>query len=323
MQDLETRLRSASWRPTQEIDRSFVRYRHPAPAPGLVWHEAPAGAVRLSVVVPTVDAHRGGYFSRLLKQISAQHFPGYEFIVVRGDVRQGRAINVGAGLARGTYLLTLDDDSALPDPQTFEKLVAVLESHPDIGIAGGNNVVPGDASSFVQRAMRQIPRRSWEPVREITESDLAEHPCLITRTAEFKTLGGENELLPRGLDPYLRQVYRESGRRVVVVPGVIYHHLPPDSWRGLLAQSFRNGRQAAFVNRHYPQWVIETPAQHGDFAARRPFRLRILRYGRSLLESAGRGDGVWLLYQLWYAAGFLAGWVLDRGGNRQPGRTHL
>lgn len=322
MQDLETRLRSASWRPAQEIDRSFVRHRHPVPAPGLVWHETPPGIVRLSVVVPTVDAQRGGYFSRLLRQISAQGFPGYELTVVQGDPRQGRAINVGAGLARGTYLLTLDDDSALPDPQTFEKLVAIMDAHPDIGIAGGNNVVPADASPFVRRAMRQIPRRSWEPVHAITESDLAEHPCLIMRTAEFKALGGENELIPRGLDPYLRQIYREAGRRVVVVPGVIYHHLPPDSWRRLLAQSFRNGRQAAFVNRYYPQWVIETPAQHGDFAAHRPLGRRILRYGRSMAESAVKGKGVWLLYQLWYAAGFLVGWVFDTDGTRRSRRRH-
>jgi glycosyltransferase involved in cell wall biosynthesis len=311
LQDLETRLRSASWRPAQDIDRSFVRHRHPAPAPGLVWLETPAGAVRLSVVLPTVDAQRGGYFTRLLRQISAQRFSGHELIVVRGDPRQGRAINAGAGLARGPYLMTLDDDTALPDPETFGKLVAILEAHPDIGIAGGNNVVPADASPFVRRAMRQIPRRSWEPVREITESDLAEHPCLIMRTAEFKQIGGENEVLPRGLDPYLRQAYRASGKRVVVVPGVLYHHLPPDSWRSLLGQFFRNGRQAAFVNRHYPQWVIETPSHHGEFVAHRPLGWRILRYGWSVVESGRTGKGIWMLCQLWYAAGFLLGWIRD------------
>ena len=28
-------------------------------------------------------------------------------------------------------------------------------------------------------------------VEEVTDSDLAEHPCMIMRTAEFKQVGGE------------------------------------------------------------------------------------------------------------------------------------
>lgn len=322
MQDLEACLRSATWRPAHGVDRSFVRHGHPAPSPGQIWQEAPAGVPRVSVVIPTVDAQRGGYFPQLLRQISAQRFPDYELIVVRGDPRQGRAINIGAGLARGEYLAILDDDTSLPDPETFGKLTAVMDAHPDIGLAGGNNVVPPDAPAFVRRAMQQLPRRSWSPVREITDSDLAEHPCLIMRTAEFKALGGEHELIPRGLDPYLRQIYRESGRRVVVVPGIIYHHLPPDSWRRLLAQSFRNGRQAAFVNRYYPQWVIETPAHHGDFAAHKSLPSRLLRYGWSLIQSAGAGKDVWLLSQVGYAAGFLVGWVLPGDASGRAGNSH-
>jgi len=171
-------------------------------------------------------------------------------------------------LARGKYLLTIDDDISLPDPETFRKLVAVMQAHPDIGMAGGNNLIPADASPFQRRVMREIPRWSSEPVSEITESDRAEHGCLIMRAAVFKAVGGENELIPRGLDPYLREAFREAGKRVVVVPGVIYHHLPPESLRTLLQQFLRNGRQAAFANRHYPQWVIETPSSHGPFRAR-------------------------------------------------------
>ena len=323
MRDLEACLRSASWRPAHGVDRSFVRHCHPILSPGQIWQEAPADVPRLSVVIPTVDARRGSYFAQLLWQISAQRFHDYELIVVRGDPRQGRAINTGAGLARGEYLVILDDDTSLPDPETFGKLAAVMDAHPDIGLAGGNNVVPPDASAFVRRAMQQLPRRSWLPVREITESDLAEHPCLIMRTAEFKALGGENELIPRGLDPYLRQTYRESGKRIVVAPGIIYHHLPPDSWHRLLAQSFRNGKQAAFVNRYYPQWVIETPTHHGDFVARKPFSSRVLRYWWSLVQSVGTGKDVWFLYQLGYAVGFLVGWVLPGDTSGRARERHL
>jgi len=310
LQHLEQRLETDVWRPAAPISRSFVRHLHPTPSPGSVWHVRPEdGRAPISVVVPTVDARRGGYFLQLLRQIDAQRGQPYELIVVKGDPRQGRAINVGAELARGRYLLILDDDTSLPDPETFEKLVAVLEGHAAIGMVGGNNLIPSDAASFVRRAMEEIPRRSWSPVQALTDSDLAEHPCLMMRTAEFKAVGGENELIPRGLDPYLRQAFREAGLRVVVAPGVVYHHLPPDSWLKLLGQYFRNGRQAAFVNRHYPQWVIETPSDHGAFALQVPFRRRLLRYVGSLTDSLCAGQWVWLSCQLWYLTGFAWGWI--------------
>jgi len=85
------------------------------------------------------------------------------------------------------------------------------------------------------------------------------------RTAEFKQVGEENELIPRGLDPYLWMEFRKQGKRVVVVPGVVYHHLPPERLSRLLRQFYRNGIQAAFTNRHYPEWAIETPSRHGPF----------------------------------------------------------
>jgi hypothetical protein len=310
VENLETPFGSVSWRSAGGITRPFVRYPNPKPSPGTVWQEAPpSGGVILSAVIPTSDANRGGYFQNLLVQIGRQDFRDFEVIVVRGDPRQGRAINVGAELARGKYLLTLDDDTALPDPGTFSKLVRIMESHPDIGMAGGNNVIPGDAGPLVRWAMRQIPRRSWKPVQEITDSDLAEHPCVMMRTAEFKAVGGENELVPRGLDPYLRRAFRDAGRRVVVVPNVIYHHLPPDSWAGLLKQFCRNGQQAAFANRHYPEWVIETPSTHGPFRPRVPFPLRVLRFPVRLVGALLTGKLVWFVCEMAYALGFAREWI--------------
>lgn len=312
LQDFVISFQSGRWEPVADVERPFVHHRNNEPSPGAVWQYAPGkGDVNLSVVIPTSDAYRGGYFLKLLSQIDGQDYSNLELIVVRGDPRQGRAINTGASLAQGKHLLTLDDDTSLPDTETFSKLVTVMDTHPEIGIAGGNNVIPEDASFFVLRVMRELPRRSWEPVSEITDSDLAEHPCMIMRTAEFKSIGGENELIPRGLDPYLREEYRKSGKRVVVVPNVIYHHLPPDSLNKLLKQSFRNGRQAAYVNRNYPQWVIETPSKHGTFVPRRPLWQRILRYPLRLMGTLVTGRPMWFIYQIFYVAGFVFFWLTD------------
>jgi glycosyltransferase involved in cell wall biosynthesis len=298
------------WQPASSVERPFVRHANSESSPGFVWlYSSYNSQAILSVIIPTLDAYRDGYLPELLAQVDNQDFPYFEIILVRGDPLQGRAINVGASLAQGKYLLTLDDDTALPDPQTFSKLVAVMEAHPEIGIAGGNNVIPTYANPFVQRVMRQIPRRSWEPVAEITDSDLAEHPCMIMRTDTFRLVGGENELIPRGLDPYLRQEFRNRQKRVVVVPGVIYHHLPPDNIRKLLRQFHRNGRQARYVNRHYQQWVFETPPTHGPFRIRVAFSRRILRFVKSVFVALITGKLILFVTELSYMLGFIQEWL--------------
>ena len=163
------------WLPAAQILRPFVKYPSTHGSPG-DYCKVPSKNLppNLSVIIPTLDANRDGYFFRLLAQIKFQNYSRFEVIVVRGDPRQGRAINIAASLAKSRYLLTLDDDTSLSDPDAFRKLLAVMEKYPDIGLAGGNNIVPEDASGFVKKAMRQIPRRSWEPVKTITDSDLAE-----------------------------------------------------------------------------------------------------------------------------------------------------
>jgi len=304
--DLKTRFQKGSWQSAGGVLRPFVRFPNAEDSPGTIWHyQSESDDTTLSVVIPTLDAYRDGYLLKLLAQIECQDFSDFEIIVVRGDPRQGRAINVGAALAQGKYILTLDDDTALPDPQTFSKLVAIMEAHSEIGLAGGNNIIPTDASPFVRGVMQQIPRRSWKPVPEITDSDLAEHPCLMIRSNNFKALGGENELIPRGLDPYLRERFRQHGKRVVVAPGVIYHHMPPDNLAKLLRQFHRNGRHAAYVNRHYPEWIIETPSNHGHFEVRKPFILRILRFPSRLVCSLIESKHILFLSEVAYASGFI------------------
>jgi glycosyltransferase involved in cell wall biosynthesis len=290
LMNIQTHFQSGRWLPAAQIERSFVKHIHFEDSPGKVWLYHPSKKeVRLSVIIPTFDANRGGYFLKLLEQISCQDFNNFEVIIVRGDSRQGRAINIAAALSRGIYLLTLDDDTSLPDKKTFSKLVSLMGE---------------DADALVRRVMRELPRRSWKPVDTITDSDLAEHPCMIMRADEFKAIGGENELIPRGLDPYIRQEFRKSDKRVVVIPGVIYHHLPPSNLNKLMSQFFRNGRQAAYTNKKYPQWIIETPQRHGQFKMRKSFFFRFLRFPIRLLRALITGKPIWFMCEVFYALGF-------------------
>jgi GT2 family glycosyltransferase len=310
LQNIETHFQSGQWLPAANIDRNFVKFPNSEVSPGSIWHYISKNtAINLSVIIPTIDANRNGYFLKLLSQIGSQDYQEFEVIVVKGDPRQGRAINIATAVAQGKYLLTLDDDTSMPDSLTFNKLVTVMERNPDIGIAGGNNIIPADAKLFVRRVMKELPRRSWAPVQEIINSDLAEHPCMIMRREEFKLVGGENELIPRGLDPYLRQQFRNLCKRVVVVPGVIYHHLPPKNFRKLINQFYRNGRQAAFTNRNYPQWMIETPQRHGQFKVKHSFYFRLFRFPMRLLRALVTGRLIWFICEVVYALGFASEYI--------------
>lgn len=267
----------------------------------------------ISVIIPTFDGYRDGYFSSLLEQLREQTYQNFETIIITGDSRQGRAINSGADIARGKYLITLDDDTQLMSLDTLEKLLRALENDATIGMGGGINIIPKRAPLFVQRVMREIPRRSTPEVKEVTESDLAEHPLLMIRKDVFLKIGGENELIPRGLDPYLRMKFRRQGYKVVVVPGAYYSHLPPPTFLKLVKQFFRNGKQAAYCNKFFPQWLIETPSGHVDnFVEKRPFYFRAVRYALNMVVNLFRGRWIYMAVFIAYAIGFGWGYVYFR-----------
>ena len=263
----------------------------------------------LSIIIPTLDGNRSGHFSKLIDDITKQSYRDLEVLVIKGDDRQGRAINTGAAIAHGKYLLTLDDDTKLVSQDTIQLLVNVLDNDNKIGLAGGINIIPQNASAFIKRVMREIPRRSTPHVEEITESDLAEHPLLMIRKDIFIKVGGENELIPRGLDPYLRQQFRNIGYKTVIVPLAYYSHLPPHTFKKLISQFFRNGKMAAYCNRYFPEFVIETPATHTSrFVEKRPLYYRAGRYAINFLLNAVRGHWIYISALSAYAIGFLMGY---------------
>lgn len=266
----------------------------------------PAGP-RVSIIIPTADGDRFGYLDSLLAQIREQTFQNLEVLVIKGDTRQGRAINLGAELAQGEFILTFDDDSRLGTPQLIEKLVAAMDADPAIGMAGCENRVPVGASWFVRRLMAEVPRRSSTPVTEVTDSDLAEHPCLLMRKSAFYQVGGEHEIIPRGLDPYLRREFRAGGYRVVIVPGVWIHHLPPPTLRHALRQFYRNGRMSALVSRHFPDLALDNALQHGEANIEaKPLWYRAVRHGARMVAAAATLKWIYLATAVAYGLGVVS-----------------
>jgi glycosyltransferase involved in cell wall biosynthesis len=295
--------------------RGFVRYLKEGPVPAL--HITPpvnGGAEpKVSILIPTANRSRAQSLERLLRQIHDQSLHQAEVIVVEGDRRQGRAINTAAAIARGDFLVTMDDDTQLGDPRVLEHLVAAMEQDPTIGIAGAASAIPDDAPPIVRRAMRELPRRSSAVLDAVTESDMAEHPCLAIRRRLFYQIGGEHELIPRGLDPYLRAEVRRLGYRVVVVPDTWIHHLLPATLRGILRQYYRNGVGAAYVKKFYPGWVIEQAEAHGEpVREQTSLPSRALRYLGRIGGAALSGRWVYLGTLGGYALGYAWGLVTLR-----------
>jgi hypothetical protein len=104
---------------------------------------------------------------------------------------------------------------------------------------------------------------------------------------------------------------------VVVVPGVHYSHLPPNTFPRLIKQFYRNGRLAAFCNKFYPQWVFETPGTHvRDFVERRSFAYRAARYLLNMAVKAFSGHFIYLAASFSYAAGYMWGYIRYRHEKR-------
>jgi len=293
------------------IPRPFVKYPNGESTGKIEIHrDDPIKKPLISIIIPTADATRDGLLPSLLEQLKLQTFRDFEIIVIIGDTRQGRAINCGAQVAEGKYLVTFDDDTRLGHTDLLENMANQIEQHSDIGMAGVANLVPPDASFFVKRIMKELPRRTSPMVTEIIDSDMAEHPCCIIPRDVFLKVGGENEIIPRGLDPYLRQAIRNAGYRVVVLPGIYIHHLPPKTFHKFVKQFYRNGKMAAYVNKFYPEFVIELTTRHGDkVSEKRSTLIRVVSYIGRLLKTFLTLRIFYLLSLVLYLTGYVIGTV--------------
>ncbi len=269
---------------------------------------------RVSVIIPTLDGHRGGRVPHLLETVRRQTFTDYEVLLIRGVSPQGRAINQGARQAKGEILLILDDDSALAEDTVFERLVATLDADPRIGMAGASIVLAPDATPFERCAAEQFPRFNTPRVDVVTDSDLACHGCCAFPRPIFEAIGGEREDMLRGLDPDLRVRLREAKYRVVLVPGATIYHPLPGNWSGLLRIFFRNGYGSAYAQRFQPNQVYETHESLNDagFQPRTSLGYRLLRFPLRLLKALFEGKTLRFGAYCAYAVGYGWGWITAR-----------
>ena len=277
-------------------------------------------APRVSVIIPSWDGHRNGCVPRLLESVRAQTFRDFETHIVEGVSPQGKAINEGARLARGSILIILDDDSELADTTVFETLVRVIDEDASMGFAGASIVTPPNANAFQQRAAGQFPRFNTPVVDRVTDSDLACHGCCAMPKAVFEAIGRERENIIRGLDPDLRVRMRNAGYRVVLAPNARIYHPLPDSWHKLVRMFFRNGFGSAYAQKFQPDSVYETheALDAATFVPRRPLWYRAARFPLRLLKAAAEGKAMRLVAYCAYGVGYVWGMLTAKKGSLAP-----
>jgi len=280
---------------------------------------------KVSVIIPTLGESRRDKLNKLLSEIEEQTFRDYEILVIKGDDRQGRAINTAAAKAKGEIFIILDDDTGLGHPALFKNLIRTLESDSSIGMAGASTIPRPNDSLFQKIAMRQVPRRFYPVVERPTESDMVHHPCCAIPRRVFEEIGGENEVLIRGLDPELRFRIRSNGYKIVIAPDSwIYHPLPESAW-GIFRMYFKNGKGAAFAYRTDPDSVYEVApiSQKRPLPAKTALSYRIARFAKRILRSALTLRIITLLAMTAYGLGYIAGFISYRNQRKNAKRERV
>lgn len=177
-------------------------------------------------------------------EIVSQQFPLVHVIRNPRNMGLSRAINQGARLATGEYLLLLNPDVILMK-STIPKLYDLMESRKDVGACGPRFLWP---NGRVQRSCRELPTfknlflefsglgrllkcSSWKmwyfDHRESREVEQPMGSCLMVRRELFDRIGGMNEQYPIFMnDVELCYKMKEAGHKLYFVADAdIVHHL--------------------------------------------------------------------------------------------------
>lgn len=164
--------------------------------------------------------------------------PAVRIVEERDNIGYGRGNNDGLRFAHGQYLLIVNPDNPLP-PETVDRMLSALRSHPDAGIVGPALIHP-DGS--IRPSARQFPHaadllskrlfpKKWQTAyeqamtatkdEEVKEVDWLVGACLLMPMELFRKLGGFDErffLFFEDID--LCRRIKALGKKVLYLPQV-------------------------------------------------------------------------------------------------------
>ncbi|MDO8137899.1 MAG: glycosyltransferase [Candidatus Brocadiales bacterium] len=207
---------------------------------------------KVSVIVPTLDGSCSGNVERLLGDIKRQTVKDLEVILIKGVRPNGRARNEGVKKAQGDYLVFMDDDTILGHERVIENLIAPLERDEKIGMTGASPMYPKDLP-WLPKAFARIRGREFPVVKEIVDTDYAQHACCALPKEVYEEVGWESDDLITGTDDDLRQRLHRAGYRVVIVPETWVYRLIEADFSGILRKSFKMGLGSAYTYKVHPE----------------------------------------------------------------------
>jgi len=249
-----------------------------------------AGTPRVTVVVLSYD--RPGLLEQALHSIERQDYQSREVLVVdnRSDasarvkeIASGSAgvtlisnesnqgftggMNQGLGAARGEYVYLTEDDIELA-PDCLSELVAYLDTHPDVGLAGpvmwnrntptvrcaGGRFVLGPIYQLTIESAGQTSAPASEPYRTM----FLPGAMIAARTALLRELGGfRADFFMYGEDVELCSRVLKRGLAIAIVPAAkVYHHEPPALPDSALLAFHKHKNLAALYLLHAPLVVL-------------------------------------------------------------------
>ncbi|MDC8447834.1 MAG: glycosyltransferase [Nitrospira sp.] len=232
--------------------------------------------------------------------------PEYELIIVdngstdgttdflrqlSGDVRTianeenlgfAKACNQGAAVARGKYLIFLNNDT-IPQPGWLAALVAEVDHHSEVGIVGSKLLYPDGTiqhAGVVRDCAHRLPYHIYKTfagdhpaVNQRREFQIVTAACLLIRRALFEEVGGFDEGYVNGFeDADLCLKVQERGSVVVYQPRSVVVHLESQTPGRKLHD---DANMTRFLDRWKAQWWAADEDLHfhvDGFKLKRVFR---------------------------------------------------
>jgi GT2 family glycosyltransferase len=189
-----------------------------------------AAGVSHEVIVADNDSRDGSL------EFLAQSHPGARLLAMGHNAGFGAANNRAADLARGRYLLLLNNDATLRD-DTLPRLIETLESDPAIGIVGPEIHYPDgrfqlscgpDIGLWNELVMKHFARRLARRIQRgpaLQRVDWVSGACMLIPRDLYKRVGGFDETFFLYMeDADLCRRLRRLGFCILLDRRAIVHH---------------------------------------------------------------------------------------------------